>query len=165
MTNFYLAQLLALLSSFFLLISFWQKKRKKILFFQMLDSFFGVLQYLLLGAFTGGIINFLGAIRALFFSKSNNKYYLYLFLALYIIASLITFNGIKSLIPLLAALIYTVVIWNKEEKNIRFFSIFVFMLWFIYDFLVKAYVSFTTDIILILSNIFAINRYKMRLKN
>ena len=62
-----------------------------------------------------------------------------------------------------AALIYTIVTWNKKEKNIRLFSILVFMLWFIYDILVKAYVSSITDIILIISNIMAF--YNLDIKN
>ena len=76
---------------------------------------------------------------------------------------LITFNGLISIVPLIAALIYTIVTWNKKEKNIRLFSILVFILWFIYDILVKAYVSSITDIILIISNFLAF--YKLDIKN
>lgn len=161
--NFILAQIFAFLSSICLLFSFWQKKRGQILFFQILDSSFDILQYFLLGAYTGSLISFLGATRAYTFSKTNNKFFLVLFLLLYTMASLITFNGIISIIPLGAALVYTIVTWNKKEKNIRLFSILVFMLWFIYDILVKAYVSSITDIILIISNIMAF--YNLDIKN
>ena len=61
-----------------------------------------------------------------------------------------------------AALIYTTVTWNKKEKNIRLFSILVFILWFIYDILVKAYVSSITDVVLIISNTIAF--YKLDIK-
>lgn len=161
--NFLLAQIFASLSSLCLLISFWQKKRKQILFFQILDSSFDILQYLLLGAYTGSLISLLGAARAYTFSKRNNRYFLFLFLLLYILVSIITFNGLISFIPLMAALIYTIVTWNKKEKNIRLFSILVFILWFIYDILVKAYVSSITDIILIVSNSIAF--YRLDIKN
>lgn len=160
--NLLLAQVFALLSSLCLLISFWQKKRIKILFFQILDSTFDIIQYALLGAYTGSLISLLGATRAYTFTKTNNKYFLFLFLSLYIIASLLTFNGLISFIPLIAALIYTIVTWNKKEKNIRLFSILVFILWFIYDILVKAYVSSITDIVLVVSNFMAF--YKLDLK-
>lgn len=161
--NLLLAQVFAFLSSSCLLISFWQKKRIKILFFQILDSAFDIIQYTLLGAYTGSLISLLGATRAYTFSKTNNKYFLFLFLLLYIIASLITFDGVISFIPLIAALVYTIVTWNKKEKNIRLFSILVFILWFIYDILVKAYVSSITDIVLVVSNFIAF--YKLDLKN
>ena len=160
--NFILAQIFAFLSSMCLLISFWQKKRKQILFFQILDSSFDILQYFLLGAYTGSLISFLGATRAYTFSKTDNKCFLVLFLLLYTIASIITFNGLISIIPLIAALIYTTVTWNKKEKNIRLFSILVFVLWFIYDILVQAYVSSVTDIVLIISNTMAF--YKLDIK-
>ena len=161
--NLLLAQVFAFLSSSCLLISFWQKKRIKILFFQILDSAFDIIQYTLLGAYTGSLISLLGATRAYTFSKTNNKYFLFLFLLLYIIASLITFDGVISFIPLIAALVYTIVTWNKKEKNIRLFSILVFILWFIYDILVKAYVSSITDIVLVVSNFIAF--YKLDLKS
>lgn len=152
---FLLAQIFAFLSSLCLLVSFWQRKRKKILYFQTLDSTFDIIQYLLLGAYTGSLISLLGATRAYIFSKTNNNFFLFLFLLLYIIASIITFNGLISFLPLIAALVYTIVTWNKREKNIRLFSILVFFLWFIYDILVKAYISSITDIILISSNFLA----------
>ena len=143
--NFILAQIFAFLSSLCLLFSFWQRNRKQILFFQVLDSSFDILQYFLLGAYTGSLISLLGATRAYTFSKTNNRY-----------------NGFMSIIPLIAALTYTIVTWNKIEKNIRLFSILVFILWFIYDIFVKAYVSSITDIALIISN--AIAFYNLDIK-
>ena len=72
---FVLAQIFAFLSSLCLLVSFWQRKRKKILFFQTLDSTFDIIQYSLLGAYTGSLISLLGATRAYTFSKTNNKFF------------------------------------------------------------------------------------------
>lgn len=153
--NFILAQTFAFFSSLCLLFSFWQKNRKQILFFRILDSSFDILQYFLLGAYAGSLISLLGMARAFTFTKTNNRLFLALFLLLYMLASIMTFNGLISIIPLIAFLVYTIVTWNKKERNIRLFSIIVFLLWFIYDILVKAYVSFITDIILIISNIIA----------
>ena len=157
--NLLFAQVFAFLSSLCLLISFWQRKRKKILFFQMLDSLFDVFQYILLGAYTASL---LGSTRAYFFSKFNKKIFLYIFLLLYIISAIITFNGLITVIPLIASLIYTVVIWNKKEKYIRLYSILVFILWLTHDILVEAYVSSIVDLVIIISNSIAI--YKIDLK-
>lgn len=104
----------------------------------------------------------LGALRAYTFSKTNHKFFLYLFLGLYTLASILTFDGMISIIPLLAALLYTLVTWNKNEKYIRMFSILVFSLWFLYDILVQAYVSSCTDLVLIISNSLAL--YKLDIK-
>lgn len=156
--NFIFAQIFALLSSICLLASFWQKKRKGILTLQILDSSFDIIQYFLLSAHTGAIISCIGATRAYAFKKTNKKYVLYFYLILYFISSILTWNGLISIIPLLAALLYTIVVWDKKEKNIRFYSILVFLLWFTYDILVKAYVNGITDIILVISNILAIKK-------
>ncbi|HIT12192.1 MAG TPA: YgjV family protein [Candidatus Pelethosoma merdigallinarum] len=160
--NVLMAQIFALCSSHCLLLSFWQKKRIQILFFQTLDSVFDIIQYFLLGAYTGSCISLLGALRAYTFSKTNHKFFLYLFLVLYTLASILTFDGMISIIPLLAALLYTLVTWNKKEKYIRMFSILVFSLWFLYDILVQAYVSSCTDLVLIISNSLAL--YKLDIK-
>ena len=160
--NVLIAQIFALCSSLCLLLSFWQKKRIQILFFQTLDSVFDIIQYFLLGAYTGSCISLLGALRAYTFSKTNYKFFLYLFLVLYTLASILTFDGMISIIPLLAALLYTLVTWNKKEKYIRMFSILVFSLWFLYDILVQAYVSSCTDLVLIISNSLAL--YKLDFK-
>ena len=73
--NFILAQIFAFFSSLCLLLSFWQNRIKQILFFQILDSSFDILQYFLLGAYTGSLISLLGATRAYTFSKTNNKFF------------------------------------------------------------------------------------------
>ncbi|MBQ6354881.1 YgjV family protein [Candidatus Saccharibacteria bacterium] len=163
--NIALAQILALYSSLCLLISFWQKKRKDILNLQILDSVFDIVQYILLGAYTGCLISFLGATRACVFKKAKNGAVLLLFIALYIAASILTFRGWLSLLPLTAAIIYTIVIWNKKEQNIRFFSIFVFLLWLVYDIFVQAYVSAITDIVLVASNAAAFYKYNSKEKS
>ena len=160
--NIIIAQIFAFCSSLCLLISFWQRKRKNILNLQILDSSFDIIQYILLNAYTGCLISFLGALRAFVFKRTNNKLFLISFIILYISASIITFSGYISLLPLIASIMYTAVVWNKKEKNIRFFSIFVFLLWMIYDIIVKAYVSSITDIVLIISNIVAF--YKIDIK-
>ena len=141
---------------------FLAKKRKNILNLQILDSSFDIIQYILLNAYTGCLISFLGALRAYTFKKTNNRIFLIIFIILYILASIFTFNGWISLLPLIAAITYTIVIWNKKEKSIRLFSIFVFVLWMIYDIIVKAYVSSITDIVLIISNILAFYKYDIK---
>lgn len=154
---FYLAQLFAILSFIALLISYWQTKRSKILFYQILDSLFDVVQYFLLGGYTGSFTNLIGAVRAYIFGKEyNSNVILYIFLCLYTLIGIVTYNGLFSLLPTIAALFYTVVVWKGNPKQIRIAAIFVSILWIIYSYSVMAYMAMITEGILLCSNLFAI---------
>lgn len=118
---FYLAQIFAILSFIALLTSYWQTKRSKILFYQILDSLFDVIQYFLLGGYTGSFTNLVGALRAYMFGKEyHSNYILYVFLLLYMMIGIVTYNGLLSLLPTMAALFYTVIVWkgNPPKKKI-----------------------------------------------
>lgn len=81
---FFVAQLFAVLSFVALLISYWQTKRSRILFYQILDSLFDVIQYFLLGGYTGSFINLIGALRAYFLEKSITLTICYIYFYCYI---------------------------------------------------------------------------------
>ena len=154
----YIANFFGALSFCMLIISFWPKKRKNIFLFKMFDCTFSSLQYFLLGAITGGISNSIGIVRAYFFGKKkqNNNLILYIFLAIYTISCFIKWEGIESILVLIATIIYTIVLWNDNPKVIRLGACFVFCIWGIYDIIVGAYIAVLTDIIVILSNLLAL---------
>lgn len=154
---FYTAQVFAILSFLALLISYWQTKRSKILFYQILDSLFDVVQYFLLGGYTGSFTNLIGALRAYIFGKEyHSNFMLYVFLCLYMLIGIVTYNGLFSLLPTIAALFYTVVVWKGNPKQIRIAAIIVSILWIIYSYSVMAYMAMVTEGILLCSNMFAI---------
>lgn len=154
---FFVAQLFAVLSFVALLISYWQTKRSRILFYQILDSLFDVIQYFLLGGYTGSFINLIGALRAYIFGKEyNTNDMLYIFLLLYMIIGVVTYDGILSILPTIAALFYTIVVWKGNPKQIRFAAIFVSIVWICYSYSVMAYMAMITEGILLCSNIIAI---------
>ena len=126
--------------------------------------------YLLLGAYSGCITKLLAIFRDCFIIlKKNcnnflNYFYLIFFIILYIIASIFTFNGILSILPLLAALIYTIFIWNGNELRLKKIAFICYFIWLIYNIFVMSISGIVSNVISIVSTLIAIKNEKRRCK-
>ena len=87
----------------------------------MLDSICYFMQYILLGALSGAFTNIIGLIRTLIFKYKllNNKMIFIIILILYLIIGALTYNGIISILPVIAAFIYTSALWQDDIRIIR----------------------------------------------
>ena len=163
-------QVIGVFAFLILLISFWQKDRKKILFLQAVMSILYALHYFLLGAYSGSIVNIIGIFRAYTFSKkNNNKLYssnlvLYLFLVLFLVSGVITYDNIFSILPIIAALLYTLAIWNDKSSTIRIGSLFVSCIWIIYNIIVGSHVGYITESILLISTALSVLKLDVKRK-
>ena len=162
MNKFILAQIFGILGACAMIISSWQKERKRILFFLIFDNIFYFTQYILLSAYTGAYTNIVGLIRLYLFGKKGKndffkkKYVLYIVCLLYIFIGTLTYDGIESIFPVMSSVLYAVVLWQDNPKSIRIGSSFVLFMWCIYNVLVHAYVGVLSEGILFLSSILAI---------
>ncbi len=161
-TLFIVAQIFGLFGSLSMITSMWQKTRKKMLWFLTFDSIFYAIHYLFLGAYAGAVNNVVGIFRTFTLAKKNTtefykkNYILYIVIALYLIFGIITYNGINSLFPSIASIIYCIVIWLDKPKNIRFGTAIMLLLWLLYNIGVKSYVGAITEACLLVSTIIAI---------
>lgn len=162
MNKFTLAQFFGLLGSISMLLSMWQKTRKKVLTFLLLDSLFYSMQYILLGAFSGAFTNIVGLVRTLIFRNKEkhtnfqNKTILYITITLYIIVGILTYNGLPSIFPVVASILYSVVLWQNNVKHIRIGTAVMMLAWFIYNISVNAYIAAVVELVLLTSSIIAI---------
>ena len=162
MNYFVLAQILGGIGAIAMIFSTWQKTRKKMFVFLIFDNLFYFLQYIVLKAYCGAFTNIVGLIRLAIFGKKNTsefyrtKHPLYIVITLYIIIGIFTYNGILSLFPTIASIIYAIVLWQDQPSNIRKGTAFMLTLWLMYNIAVKAYVGALTEGILLISTIFAI---------
>lgn len=152
-----LVQIIGFIGFFFLGLGNLQKNRKKIIIFQMISSMFLSVHYFLLNAITASILNLIGITRGFVFYNKNNtkKYYVYLFMyiLLYVVIGIITYDNIFSLLPVLAYILFTISIFNEKEKNIKIINIFVSSTWIIYDLIYKSYAGFISDIVMIITTV------------
>lgn len=162
MLPFILAQIFGLLGSIAMLLSNWQKTRNKVLTLLILDSICYFIQYILLGALSGAFTNVIGLIRTIIFKYKDkykvldNKIILFIILLIYLIVGIITYDGIISTLPVIAAIIYTSVLWQDNLKIIRIGTFIMILACFIYNIAVEAYTGAVVEGILLISSVLAI---------
>ena len=149
------------------LMGYHRKNKRKILVSMVTANILNFIHYLLLGGFSGCITKVLAIFRDCFIIKKekNDKLsknlYLFIFVILYIGASFFTYNGILSMFPLLGALVYTIVIWNGNEIQIRKIAFFCYFIWLIYNIFVFSIIGIISNIISIVSAFVAIINSKV----
>lgn len=68
-----------------------------------------------------------------------------------------TYDGIISILLSIATIIYTMVLWQDTPTKIRFGSSIMFLMWFIYNLAVGAYISSIVEAISAIASIIKID--------
>lgn len=171
MNLFITAQIMGGFGALSMMMSCWQKSRKNIFIFLLFDNIFYFLQYIFLGAYSGAFTNLICLFRTIIFSKkNNNKLFstnvpLFVVVIIYVVINIFTYDGISSLYPAVASIIYAVVLWQDDPKKIRFGSAIMLLLWFVYNLVVNAYVGALIELVLLLSTLIAIIKMDIINKN
>ena len=153
------------------LISYHLKHKKKIFKIMCLSNIFNIIHYLCLGAYSGCITKTIALARNLFIvKKENNKkldklIYLILFIGVYIISGVLTYNNLYSLLPLISATIFMIVTWNGKELQIKRIAFYCYFLWLLYNILIFSIVGIIANTISLISTFIAYQNYKRYLKN
>lgn len=119
--KYIIAQAIGLIAFIISLIAYHRKKKKDILVNMLLSNGFNLVHYFLLNAYSGCVTKILGIIRDGFiiikekYKFLSKKIFLLIFIVIYLIVGIMTYNGIFSLFPLVAALIYIIPVWNGNE--------------------------------------------------
>ena len=115
------------------------KESKKILIMGIIATIISSISYLLLNAYTGMAMCFVAIIRNLLFTKDkNNTFNLILIFILTIIASIFTFDSYFCLFNIIATLIFTYALWQKNTKTYKLLGIMVNGLMIIYNIYIKS---------------------------
>lgn len=160
------AQIIGFIAFFISLTAFHRKEKKNILGNMVIANLINLFHYLLLGALSGCITKLLAIVRDCFIiykeknKKLSKKIYLFIFIVLYILASVFTYDGIVSILPLLAALIYIIFIWNGNELTIKRVGFYTYFLWLTYNIFVFSISGIISNVVSIISTFIAIINYK-----
>lgn len=169
-TFYIISQVFALLSIIFDLIAAQRRKKYDLLKMDTLAAFCSSLHYAFLGAWSGLISKVVTTARngiAAYEAKNkrkNNKWLPVVFITLYIILGVITFDSPFSVLPILAPSIYTIVIYNYDASVIRYAIVVTAIIWLIYDIHVLSIVGIVADIIITVNGLIAIYRYRKKQK-
>ena len=146
-------QLIGLLGFCIVVLSFYKKESVTILIYQITSNFAYTVHYFLLGGLSGAFCSLIGIIRNIVLIKSNKKKIIIpIFILLYLIVTIIFYEGIYSLFPMIANSVYLIAISYKKRKTLIIGAIISSILWILYSVVVNSYVSVVTELILLLSN-------------
>lgn len=160
------AQIIGFIAFLFSLIAYHRKDKKTILGNMIISNILNLIHYLLLNAFSGCVTKLLAIFRDYFIilkekhPKLSNIIYLILFIIVYVIATIFAYNNILSILPLLAAMIYIICIWNGNEIKIKKAAFFCYFLWLVYNIFVLSISGIVSNVISILSTFIAILNVK-----
>ena len=168
--NSFIPQILGLLAVATFLLSYQQKKRRSIIITNVISRSLYILQYLLLGAFSGAVLDVLGMMSSLIAERKHlsfvKKYLKALFLLINIIIIIaggmiaIVNKSLLDVFPIIGVLLHTNAFWISDEKIIRRISLLGSPFWFVYNLLSRAYGSAIGDILTMVSIIVAMIKYK-----
>ncbi len=119
--------------------TFHLKDSNKILIFGIIATIISSISYILLNAYTGMAMCFIAIFRNVLF-KNDKKSLLSLIavILMTIIASIFTFNSPFCLFNIIATLIYTYALWQKNTKTYKLLGIIVNGLMIVYNIYIKS---------------------------
>lgn len=134
---FYISQLFVLITYFFGVLTFFTKKRERILKLNFMGLATDSVVYLLLSAYTGFSMILVAAIRNILFLKfdtdAKRTRNLIIILALVVIMTILTYNGVQSIIACFSCSLYTYALWQKDTRKYKLLVIPVSISWIIYN--------------------------------
>lgn len=161
-----LANIIGVLAVALFVLSYQLKTRRNIILTKIVSGFLYVVQYIMLGAFEGAMLDtaaFFVSILAFYRGSAFIGKHLPLSIVvseLFIVcAGLTVYESPLSLLPIAGALLETIALWLKRERAIRLVSIFSTPFWLIYNLMSTAYGSAIGSVIAFVSLTVAIIRY------
>jgi len=164
-TNNLIVQGIGMVGLVFAIISFQNNKRNLILFFLGLAQMFFIVHFALLGVWTASAMNIVGAARTFFFMLRGRKKWMdsdvvmYVFICLFFIAGILSWQNWLSLLPIMAMAIETFGLWQEDPRKIRSIVIIPRPLWLTYNVIHGSYAGVLTELFVVVSLITGIIRF------
>jgi hypothetical protein len=152
----------------FLVLSFQQKIRSRILFLMVFGQVIFLVHFVLLGAWTAAGMNFVGMVRTLVFRMretrkwANWPYWPVAFILLFVSAGLVANESWLGVLPVVAMGIETVGLWMKNTKRLRIINLFPHPFWFSYNWIKGSWAGVVCEVIVLSSILLAIVRYDVK---
>ncbi len=167
-----LSQIIGLTAVGLYLLSFQLKKRTHIVWTTCISNLLYVIQYLILGAFSGALMDFMSTVSSFLATKKNSEAFrrCYKWIAAGNLA-LITAVGVTvaavrkdpaELLAVAGALFSTGGLWCENEQTIRKFGLCSAPCWLVYNFISQAYGASVGSVCAIVSIIISMIRYRKK---
>ena len=157
------------------LLSYQLKKRRQIVSATCISNLLYVLQYILLGAFSGAVMDTLSAVGSFLAGRKSSEGFrgrtrLIAFINLALIAAAgiaiaVLRRDFIELIPVVGAIFQTGGLWCEKEQNIRRFGLAGAPFWLTYNLISQAYGASLGSVLAIVSAVIALVRYRKNKEN
>lgn len=122
------------------------------------------LQYILLGAYSGAAVDFLGCLRNWVFLECDRKgkplrFWRFLFCLIFVGVALLTWAGPKSLLSAVAKVASTIAYGSSNPRLIRLITLCSSSCWLIYNALVFSLAGIVCEVITLVSLLIGILRF------
>ena len=165
-----ISQIIGLAAVALFLLSYQLKRRRQIVLVTCISNVLYVVQYVLLGAFAGAVMDMLSTVGSFLAGRKHSVSFrkhtrLIAFLSLALIAAVgiaiaVLRKDYIELIPVAGAIFQTGGLWCEKEQNIRKFGLIGAPFWLVYNFISRAYGACLGSILIIVSAIVAIMRFR-----
>lgn len=161
--QYIISQVFTVISYIFLALTYHSKSRMTVLTLNFLSQIMFVVSYILLGAWSGLAMVIVALIRNIIFivdEKKNgkreqmNRLDIVILIMMYIISiasAIFTYEGFFSLLPVLATLIYTYGVCQKNIKTYKLLGIPTELLWTCYNIYIKSIFGLLLEAIILTS--------------
>lgn len=168
------SQIIYIISNIFSGSTFHAKRRKRVLVLNSIAQVGFMLSYMLLKAWSGVASSVVSLIRNLLFMttlnkepnrKEINKTDIFILVTIYVlimILSIFTYKDIFSLLPLIATMLYTYSVCQKNVKTYKILGIPMQILWLIYAISIMSISAIVIEATMLVNCIWAF--YKLRKK-
>lgn len=178
----WIAQFIGILAMGFNILSYQQKTRNRAIAFQLCGGMLFAVNFLLLGALVGGILNVVAAVRAIVFLnrdklQANRIGWLVGFTAVYILSYILTFtlfgkaptpaNLLVEVLPVIGMIATTVSFRLSDAKAIRRYGLISSPCWLIYNIVnvsIGAIICEVLSLGSILIGMFRLDRHSVKAK-
>ena len=150
-THLILGNAFSFLSAVCIAISVIKKSKKDLMYWQIGDTFFGIIANVALYAYAALVISIVCFIRNILSYKNKlTKNTTFILVVLSVIVGLYANNlAMIGLLPIIASASYTVCIYiTKNDQQMRWSLTINLLLWFIHNLYVQAYPSAVANIVL-----------------
>ena len=165
--SFLLIQAIGLAGNLIVMLAVQFNNRKLVLAAQAIACLLWVVHYGLLGAMTAVFLNFISFARSMIFFHNDKRWakstvWLWLFVVLFAVNSLLTWEGWRSVLPGVAMSLTTGALWTKKPPRMRLLYLLNSPFWLIYNLLAGSYSCAILELLALVSYIVAIIRFDLR---
>lgn len=163
--TYILSQVFIIIYYIFLVMTYQSKSRKHILIFNFGALIAIGISYIFLSAYSGLAMTFVAIIRNIIFiidekrngkrDKNVTKDYIILIILymISIISAIFTYNGFLSMISVIATMLYTYSVWQKNTKIYKALGIPIGIMWVIYNIYIFSIFGIILEVVLAISSI------------